>query len=87
MIDRARARSFTSARAVLGISAGELWMSYLGLGGDLPFAQVEAFLDGRAAIGSADYDRLAQVVNESLMDTGDVRSVPYAEEMDGPQEA
>lgn len=81
MIAPERAVALRDAQTALEVPAGDLWMSYLGLGGDLPFCQVEAFLAGLVPIDAGDYDRLAQVVNELFMDRDGGGAVPYADEM------
>ena len=80
MIAPAQATSLLAALTMLEISLSELWMSYLGLGGDLPVSEIEDFLEGRVALTEGDYDRLVQVANEEFMDRGEGHPVPYADD-------
>jgi hypothetical protein len=66
---------------MLELPLGDLWMSYLGLGGDLPLNRIEDFFDHGGSLESADYDRLAQAVNEFFMDAGNDHPVRYSDEM------
>lgn len=76
MADRLR-----GALAALGIPVGDVWIAYVGLGGDLSTSQIESFLMGGSPLEAGDYDRLVQVANEEFMDRGQDHPVPYAEEL------
>lgn len=86
MVPPAQADALSEALAVLAIPVDELWTSYLGLGGDLHLAEVEAFLDGRRSLAPGDYDRLVQVANEEFMERGQDHPLPYADELDRASE-
>lgn len=81
MIQPEHALSLRSALLSLAIPVDDLWMSYVGFGGDLSPSCIESFLDGRRALDPTDYDRLVQVANELFMDRGEDHPVPYAEDI------
>jgi hypothetical protein len=79
-----RGEELRSAVAQQGLPHRDLWISYVGLGGDLTLAELESFLDGLTALRAGDYDRLAVVANEELRDRGAPSPVPYSEDVGGP---
>jgi hypothetical protein len=52
-----------------------------GLGGRLTPGLLESILGGRAIPGSADYDVIAQALNDSFVDRGQDHPVPYADDI------
>lgn len=67
---RARAAVLEAAFHVTGISAEELWLDYLGLGGDVSQARLREILAGEAPLPRRDHDRLAVALNERLAQAG-----------------
>jgi len=69
-----------AARVQAGMSFSELWVAYFALGGVSPPQVVRSYLDG---VGTplADYDVLAQAINERYVDRGGNHPVPYREDL------
>jgi hypothetical protein len=84
MISGIQGTPLRSAAAMLDISADDLWVGYVGIGGDLAPGAVEGFLDGHSDLLEPDYDRLVQVVNELFMERDEDHPVPYSDELDEP---
>jgi hypothetical protein len=70
------------ARRELGISVGELWMSYFALGGMSTVLEIEAYLHGALDTPGPVHDRLAVALNERFSELGGDHPVPYSG--DGP---
>ena len=70
------------AREQLGLSVHDLWWRCLGLGGLLKEADLGDSLLGVQAIAPAEYDVVAQALNEAFMDRGGNHPVSYADEAD-----
>jgi hypothetical protein len=69
---------------MLDIPIDHLWVDYIGLGGELPLAEIAEFVYGDSALPDRDYDRLAQALNELFMDRDEDHPFPYADEVDRP---
>ena len=65
----------------LAMSANDLWTAYLGLGGQANLGQVESFLSGVHQPGRADYDFLAQALNDELIGRNLPGALPYFDEL------
>lgn len=65
-------------RARARLSARQLWVCYLGLGGDATVTQVEAFLDETEVPALREYNLLVDAVNERLMDNDVLPRLAYA---------
>ena len=66
---------------MLGLSRYDLWIHYLGLGGSLPPATVNAILDGHSDLDEHDHDVLVQALNEHFVDRDQNHPLPYADEL------
>jgi len=62
----------------------ELWVQYLGLGGDVDLFSLEAFLHGMMPISVAQQDILATAINEQLEDLYQAAKVPYLHTVEVP---
>ena len=80
-MDSARVAALEAARDMLGLSRYELWVDYLGLGGSLPPAHVNAILDGDADVDDHDHDVLVHALNEHFVDRAQNHPLPYADEL------
>jgi hypothetical protein len=61
----------------------ELWLHYVGMGGTLTAAELEAVLHGEP-VEPREYDVIAQVLNEWFSERGGDHPVAYADEVDAP---
>jgi hypothetical protein len=68
------------ARQHLGLSVHDLWWRCLGLGGLLDEADLADSLHGHQVMAPAEYDVVAQALNEAFMDAGDNHPVAYSDE-------
>ena len=57
----------------------EVWLGYVGVGGDRTLAVVRTWLTGAAEIPDRDYDFLAQALNDRFTDRGVNHPVAYRE--------
>jgi hypothetical protein len=80
-MELSRAAALEAARDVLGLSLPQLWLEYLGLGGNLPPAAIGAALQGRVGLGDHDHDVLVQVLNEHFIDRSLNHPLAYADEL------
>ncbi len=71
-----------AARVQAGMKPGEVWLAYFALGGMESPGVVQAILDGSVVPSPADYDILAQALNERFVDRGGDHPVPYRDEFD-----
>jgi hypothetical protein len=63
-----------------GLSHGELWLRYFGLGGMSTALQLEAFLYGALLPSPRDHDMIAHALNERFVELGGNHPVPYADD-------
>lgn len=66
------------ARRNAGLSQGELWLRYFGLGGMTPALEMEAILYGALEAAPHDRDRIAHALNERFTELGENHPVPYS---------
>jgi len=79
--------SLDQARRDAGLTHGELWLRYFGLGGMSSALQVEAFLYGALLPSDHDYDVVAHALNERFVELGGNHPVAYSEDqVDGAQD-
>lgn len=71
-----------AARVQAGMEPAEVWLAYFALGGMESPDVVQAIFDGSLVPSRADYDLLAQAVNERFVDRGGDHPVPYRDEFD-----
>jgi hypothetical protein len=67
-----------SGRLLGRLTPRELWLRYLGLGGDATVTQVEHYLEETQAPNRREYNLLVDAVNERLMDVGLFPRLAYA---------
>jgi hypothetical protein len=68
------------AREDAGLSHGELWLRYFGLGGMSTALQVEAFLYGALQPSAHDYDVVVHALNERFVELGGNHPVAYSDD-------
>jgi hypothetical protein len=78
---RSMAEILGAARMRAGLSERELWVGYLSLGGTAGPAALDAYLDGSATPSGAQYDVIAQALNDTFVARGENHPVPYAEDL------
>jgi hypothetical protein len=67
-------------RRLAALTIGQLWWSYVAIGGTARPTEVAGFMSGEAVPDAVQYDLLAQVLNDSLTGLGLDHSVPYSPE-------
>jgi len=65
-------------RRLAGLSHGELWVRYFGLGGMHSDGELRAILSGTAGTSAHDHDVIARALNERFVELGGNHLVPYA---------
>jgi hypothetical protein len=76
---RLRNTAIAAARQELALTAQELWLGYVGVGGNRTLAVVRTWLVDGAEIPDREYDFLAQALNDRFVDRGLSHAVPYSE--------
>lgn len=75
-------RALTSAAiAEAGFSAGEVWLHYFSLGGEVDEYEIEAYLTGLMPLPALECDLLALAVNELIDDLPPRRRAPFSDEV------
>ena len=74
-----RAAVLRAAQEHLGLTLYEVWFGYIGVGGDAPLREVQAWLMGAVEPGDHDHDLMAQAFNDRFVDQGLDHPVAYAE--------
>ena len=70
------------AMPVAGLTVGELWLRYFGLGGSAGQFEIDAYMYAAHALPTLERDLVAHAINERFMDLDmDVR-VPYSKDLD-----
>ncbi|MUK01673.1 hypothetical protein GM708_06850 [Vibrio cholerae] len=64
-----------------GFSAGEVWMHYFSLSGDVDEYEVEAYLAGLMPMPAVECDLLALAVNELIDELPPRRRAPFSDEV------
>lgn len=72
-------RSLRAAQSHAGLSDGELWLSFFGLGGDESAEEVRSYLTEGGPLGRGSVDVLVRAMNEHFKDRGLGMPVPYQE--------
>lgn len=80
-MDPSRARALEAARNMLGLTEPQLWLAYLGLGGNLLPATLSAALRGEVDLGDHDHDLLVQALNDRFVELDQDHPLPYADEL------
>lgn len=68
-----------AACRILDLPVSELWLDTVGLGGTATVFDLREFLGGRADLPAAEYDVVAQALNERFMANGEDHPVPYSD--------
>jgi len=58
------------SRIDLGMSTSDVWLGYLGVGGDASLLEVESWLGGTSIASAYDFDLLVQSVNDCAVGSG-----------------
>jgi hypothetical protein len=80
-MDLPRTTALEAARNMLGLPLAQLWLDYIGLGGNLPPTVIGAALSGRVGLGDYDHDMLVQALNERFIDRAQNHPLAYADEL------
>jgi hypothetical protein len=64
-----------------GLSVAELWVACYSLGGMASEGELAGFLDGSRVPTRAEYEVVAQAINERFTEIGQDHPVPYAEDL------
>jgi hypothetical protein len=78
-----RRATISAARLDLLMTLSQLWLAYVGVGGNGSLTALERWMEGAAEIPDRDYDYLAQGLNDELAERGQDHPVPYCEELAG----
>lgn len=68
------------ARRDAQLSIAELWMRYFQLGGMGTALELEGYLYGALEPTAAEYDVLAQALNERFVELGGIYTLPYSDD-------
>ncbi len=77
-MDQQPSDSLNVARQDAGLTKGELWLRYFGLGGMTPALELEAMLHGALEPTAPDRDRIVLALNERFTELGLNHPVPYS---------
>jgi hypothetical protein len=80
-VPASRAEILEAARLRLEMSAPQLWVDYVSLGGSLSPLCIQGYLNGRGLISDHDHDILVQALNERFADFGGDQPLAYADEL------
>jgi hypothetical protein len=75
------AQILEAGRQQAGLTNRELWIGFCGLGGNAAPAALDAYLTGDAIPSNAEYDMIAQALNDIFVVAGKNHPVPYAEDL------
>ena len=70
-----------AGREAAGLSLRDLWLAYWAIGGTATPEVLMTYLDGTEEPEAADYDVVAQAINDQLIDRRLDHPVPYADEL------
>jgi hypothetical protein len=65
------------SRTDLGMTTSDVWLGYLGVGGDASLLEVEAWLAGHSIAPHYEFDLLVQSVNDCAVGCGQPRPGRY----------
>jgi hypothetical protein len=74
-----RGGMISRARQELAMTVPEVWLAYIGVGGDATLALLRTWVAGKSAIPDRDYDFIVQGLNDRFVDRGQNHPVPYSE--------
>lgn len=75
------AEPLEAARTALHLTVSDLWFEYACLGGNLALKELDDFLAGDGVVSDADYNVIAQALNERFMERDQDHPVAYADEL------
>ena len=78
-----RTAALTTARRELAMTVPELWLAYIGVGGNGTLPAIQAWLAGGTEIPDRDYDFLVQALNDGFADRGENHPVAYSDHFVG----
>lgn len=76
-MDPSAPEDLDSARADAGLTRGELWLRYFGLGGSIPALEFDAILHRMLTPADHDRNQIAHALNERFVEIGSSRRLPY----------
>ena len=76
-----RRATISAARRDLVMNINELWLAYVGLGGNAGLTVLQEWIEGTADIPDRDYDYLAQGLNDAFVERGQHHPVAYCEDL------
>lgn len=78
MNEQQRPDALNVARVEAGLSKGQLWLRYFGLGGMTPELELEAILHGALTATAPDRDRIVHALNERFTELGQNHPLAYS---------
>jgi hypothetical protein len=72
-------RDLDVSRTDLGMTTCDVWLGYLGVGGDASLLEVESWLGGNSVAPPCDFDLLVQSVNDCAVGSGRPRPGRYSD--------
>jgi hypothetical protein len=63
-------RDLDLSRLALGMTTCDVWLGYIGIGGDASLIEVESWLAGASDVSAQDFDLLVQSVNDCAVGRG-----------------
>lgn len=79
-MDHTRPDALNQAREEAGLSHGQLWLRYFGIGGITPALEVEAIVHGVLDVDLHDRNTIVHALNERFTELGRNHPVPYLED-------
>lgn len=74
----ARGATICAASQELAMTVQELWLAYVGVGGNATLAALRTWMAGTADIPDRDYDYVVQGLNDRFIDRGQDHRVAYS---------
>lgn len=75
------AQILEAGRQRAGLSNRNLWIGYCSLGGTADPGTLADYLRGVNVPGHAEYDLIAQTINDTFVEMGSDHPLPYAEDL------
>lgn len=80
--DDLQLKQLRQALPLAGLTVGELWLKYFGIGGSAGQFEIEAYLHAAHALPTLERDLVAHAINERFMDLNMDLRVPYSTDID-----
>lgn len=80
--DDLQLKQLRQALPLAGLTVGELWLKYFGIGGSAGQFEIEAYLYAAHALPTLERDLVAHAINERFMDLNMDLRVPYSTDID-----